>query len=177
VDALVNWGNPWDLTPAKFKEIAESLPKKKSERAFNTRVLSDGKVSYSIGQAIGGVSGGGKINLFNGELRMDSVTVVFEADKPVSIAFGIWVSSGANARKPSSKELEKLKTELAKVTGDNSPKPFNGESFKGHPPVVGQRWIHRNYKVQLIEVYSYPLSGVGTGSGVFSMRIAPLESK
>lgn len=177
VDALINWDNPWGLTLAKFKEVAEALPKKKSERAYNTRTLAGGRVSYSIGDAFGGFSGGGKTNLFNGELRVDSVTVLFEADKPVSIAFGIGSHTGANARKVSPKELAKVRAELARVTGDTSPKPYDRDVGGGHPPVVGQQWTHRNYKVLMSEIYAYDLSGAGTGTGAFIFRIAPLESK
>ena len=36
LDPLINWDNPWDLTPAKFTQIADALPKKKSDRAYNT---------------------------------------------------------------------------------------------------------------------------------------------
>lgn len=178
VDGIINWDNPWDLTEAKFKEIAEALPKKKSERAYNTRVISAGQVRYSIGQGFGADSGGGKINLFNGTLQVDSVTVVFEADKTVSISFGIGVHGGTNARKPSSKDFAKLKAELARVTGDASPKPYDYDVGGGYPPVVSQLWTHRNYKVRLSETYLFPASkGPGTGLGVFHMVVLPLNAK
>jgi len=177
LDAVVNWDNPWVLTSVKFMEIANALPKKKSERAYNTRSLSDGKVSYSIGHGFRGDSGGGKTNLFNGTLQVDSITVLFEADKPVSIAFGVGVSIGANARKPSSKDLAKLKTEVAKVTGDTSPKPYDENVGGGHT-VIGQQWTHRNYKVRLYETCSFsPSGGAGTGLGVFHLLVLPLNTK
>jgi len=177
LDGLINWDNPWNLTPEKFKEVAEALPKKKTERAYNTRLLSDGRVSYSIGKTPGSFSGGGKMNLFNGELQVDSVTVLFEADKAVSISLSMGESSGPKARKVSLKEVVKLQAGLAKATGDTAPKPYNQDAGRGRSPVVIQQWTHRNYMVQMFELQRTSASGESSGMGVFNVRVLPLESK
>lgn len=178
LDPMFDWSNPWSLTPTKFKEIAESLPKKSSERAYSTYLATDGKVSYGIGPGHrGGSSGGGKTSLFNGDIKVDSLGVSFEGDKAISFYLGFGKNSGPDARKVSAKELAKLKAGLARVTGDNAPKPYDQNVGGGHPPVVGQQWNHRNYTVQMFEVHIYNPSGRSSGLGVFSLHVTPLVAR
>lgn len=180
VDAMVNWDNPWDLTPAKFTEIADALPKKKSDRAYNTQMVRGGEaVMYSIGLGtVIGSSGGGKINLFNGALQVDSVTVVFEKDKLRSFSFNLGVAYGIHDRKPSAKDLEKFKTEIARVTGDKSPKPYDIKVGPGNAPRSGMQWTHLNYNVQMFEytVFS-PTGRAEIRKGIYTVKVLPLEPK
>ena len=44
VDTLVDWSSPWSLTSDKFKEVAGTLTKRKSDRAYSTRLQPDGRV-------------------------------------------------------------------------------------------------------------------------------------
>ena len=108
---------------------------------------------------------------------MDRVVAQFDADKPLVIGFSIGSSDGGNVRKADLKEVDKLKAGLARVTGDNAPKPFEHIVSEGHPPVIGQQWTNRNYKVQMFELHSYPVSGPGKAQGIFFMQIVPLDAK
>ena len=117
------------------------------------------------------------MSLFNGGVQVDAITAAFVSDKLASLVFTIGEISGAGARKAAKSELEKLKSELSKATGDHAPKSYEGASVKGQPPPVGQRWTHRDYKVQLMEIYSYPQSGPATGTGVFTLVISQLSSQ
>jgi len=178
VDALVDWDNPWSLTPDKFKEIAETLKKRKSDRAYSTRQLPEGNVTYTIGQIVAGQSAGTKMNLFDGGVQVDRIVAAYDNNKLFSLAFSIGVTPGLGGeRRADKKELETLKNQLSKVTGDNAPKPYEGRRVNNHPAPVGQMWTHRNYQVQLIEIYSYPLSGPPTGTGSYSLRVGLLNSK
>jgi len=178
VDALVDWDNPWSLTPDRFKEIAETLKKRKSDRAYSTRQLPEGYVTYTIGQTVAGQSENTKMNLFNGGVQVDRIIAAFENNKLFSLAFAVGCSQGFGVeRKVSKKELETLKNQLSIATGDNAPKPYEGAPVKNYPPPVGQKWTHRDYQVQLIEVYNYPLSGPPAGTGIYSLRVGLLNSK
>ena len=174
---MINWDNPWDLTSTKFKEVAEALPKKKSERANRTQALSADRVSYSIGKSGAGFSGGGKMSLFNGELRVESIGVVVKGDKAINIYFIIGENFGQNSRKVTSIEVEKLKAELARVSGDNAPKPYDQDVGGGHPPVPGLQWIHRSYKVRMYEVPMFSTAGSRSGTGVFNIIILSLAER
>lgn len=175
VDALINWQNPLDLTPAKFTAVAEALPRKKSEVAYNTKKTGAGTEIYAIGPGtVLGTSGGGKTNLFDGGIQVDSVTAVFNADRLISIEFALGVAYGMHNRKPSAKDLEKFKAELAKATGDKAPQPFDVKVGPGNPPRSGLQWAHSAYKVLMFELAAVAPNGrEEVRKGLYTIKIVP----
>ncbi|WP_395750643.1 hypothetical protein [Prosthecobacter sp.] len=175
LDALIDWDSPWSLTPDKFKEIATAASKKKSDRAYSTRMSPSGKLNLSIGDTAGSSSGSGRLSLFGGEVRVQGISASFDGDKATGIGFQIGDHTGTNGKKASPAEITKLKAELGKLTGDTAPKPYQQEVGGGHAPVTGQQWIHRNYLVQMFEVYQFGPNG-SSGTGVFNVWIVPSSS-
>jgi hypothetical protein len=178
---MIDWANPLALTPEKFKAVAETLPKKQSERAYKVKLLSDGTAIYNIesGNSLS-TPGGKKINLFNGTVQIDSLTAIFQREKPVriNISLGLGHLHGTNARKPSAKDVEKFKTELARVTGDASPKPCEIDMGGTEPRRPGLQWTHSKYKVQMSETYEFLDAGrVDTKTGIFNISILSLAER
>lgn len=117
------------------------------------------------------------MNLFNDALQVDSVTASFEKDKLVTFSFDLGVAYGAENRKPSAKDLGKFKAEMAKVTGDMSPKSYGVQAGPGNPPRTGLQWTHRNYIVQMFEYTMGGLSGREVvKKGIYTVRILPVAA-
>lgn len=174
VDGMIDWKDPWSLTSSKFKEIAEALPRKKSERAYTAMSSGGTKVGYSIGKGFRNESGGGKMSLFEGRLPLAAISASFEADKATVIYFRIG-DTGLNAKKAKSSDIALLKAELSKRTGDTAPKPYDQDVGGGRAPVPGLQWTLGNYKVRMNEVPMFSASGERSGTGVFNVRILRLS--
>lgn len=175
VDALIDWNDPRSLTPERFKEVAEALPRKSSEKAFSSSLNPNGGGIYTIGNIGGRRSSGGKMSLFDGAIKVGWVGAVFASNKVTKIFFHLGDLDGSRSKKASLEDVAKLKSEIAKHTRDSSPKPCQYSNGGGHPPSPGIEWTGSSYKVQMFEIQNFDSRSSGrtvvTNTGVYVVTI------
>lgn len=150
LDELIDWNNPWGLTPEKFKAVAEAIPHKKSERAYTSR-MSGTKMGLNLGERGEGRVSDRNLSLFEGRLPVEGITAVFEGDKLLSLHFHVGDFTGPRAKSAKPADIALLKAELGKRTGDAAPRRVEVVFGTAAPPADADQWTHQNYRVQVVE--------------------------
>lgn len=151
LDELIEWKDPWSLTQEKFIAVAEAIPHKQSERAYNTRT-SGTKVIFTIGEGIPPYPADRKLSLFEGRVPVAGINAVFEGDKLTSLIFHLGTFRNGPDRKPAKPaDIALFKVELGKRIGDTAPSHHKTPLIEGTRPVPTDIWAGPNYQVRAAE--------------------------
>ncbi|WP_395737526.1 hypothetical protein [Prosthecobacter sp.] len=142
VDELINWKDPWSLTPAKFREIGAALSN--TEGKLQVLTKNDGLMILSA-------SMGGKLTLFEGKLNIISLRATFTNNKATSLT----VDMGQLSQPATPSMATRLKAEITKAAGEGTPKPGPAGSKESI------EWKGPNYVVQMEERIDYKKDRTG----------------
>lgn len=142
VDELINWKDPWSLTPAKFREVGAALPNPDSKLQVLTKSDQNMTISASLG---------GKLTLFEGKLNIIRVESSFNRDRARMLT--IVVGQPSQPATPSM--ASKLKDEITKATGDSAPKPGTGKTK------YSLEWKGPSYTVLMDQLVDYKKNAMG----------------